>query len=143
MKKSALAHLFTMMFLVTLLSSCNNIDGGYQYRGIYVIDGEEIVDAQDYKIEFPKDGGTITLTIVSCSDQMYATQKKDWLNIQKDGPAEIYESAGTASETEKYSQKFKITAEPNRSSVSRSSKALVVCQKYNGFAANLRIKQMN
>lgn len=140
MKKSALAHLFTMMFLVTLLSSCNNIDGGYQYRGIYVVEEEKIVDAQDYIIEFPKDGGTIPLSIVGCSDQIYATPKKDWLNIQKDGAAEIFEPE-SSSGTERYLQKFNIIVEPNASSVSRSSKVLVVCQQYNGFAANLQIKQ--
>ncbi len=97
--------------------------GGYHYGDIYILEGEELVDAQNYKVTLPKDGTGVVLNIVSLSSDLSCGKEKpnDWLTVTKQGDAETFtnkESAGT----HWYMQRVSFSASANNSGVRRSEK---------------------
>ncbi|MCM1502850.1 MAG: hypothetical protein NC115_09330 [Bacteroidales bacterium] len=132
--------LFTILML-PCFSGCI-MEGGYVYRNMYVLDGEELIDAQNYKVTLSKDGKSVVLKVVSRSDDMSCGLEKPnkWLTVKRQGEAEKF----TNKEDEKtdwYIQEVSFSASVNNSGVRRTEKITLVSFVGNGTAAKIKVVQ--
>lgn len=135
------------ILLSAILYGCKEkevLDGGYMFHSIYVVDGDDVVDAQNYNVSFPKEGGTISLSIVGPDPMIYlgCTGKPDWFSVEKDGEPEVYvPDAEELSSGTWYVQKMHFSAKSNTSGTVRTTSLRVVVMAFNGFAAYFVIRQ--
>ena len=136
---------FLAILLSAMLCGCNEkepIYGGFMFRSIYVVDGDDVVDAQNYNVDFPKGGGSVSLSIVGPGQQIGSIGGADWLSVEKDGEPEVYVSdAEELSVGTWYVQKMLFSVKPNTSGKARTTSLRVVSLIYNGFAADFVIRQ--
>lgn len=134
-----------VILLSAILYGCKEkevLDGGYWFHSVYVVEEGQVVDAQNYNVSFPKEGGTISLSIVGPGQQICCSNGPDWLSVENDGESEVYVpvaeelSVGTW-----YVQKMLFSARPNTSGEARTTSLRVVSLIYNGFAAYFVIRQ--
>lgn len=134
-----------VILLSAILYGCKEkevLDGGYMFHSIYVVDGDDIVDAQNYNVSFPKEGGTISLSIVGPGQQIGCLRGPDWISVENNGEPEVYVSdAEEMSAGTWYVQNMLFSAQPNTSGKARTTSLRVVSLIYNGFAADFVISQ--
>lgn len=116
---------FKWVILAVLTLTCigcekgENILGGYFYSGVYVHNGSELVDAQDYEIKIPSSGGVIDLNIVSYGImQIEDNDPEDNIEVKclsayPPPEDEIYDTVGTTGLINRYLQKVRISASKN------------------------------
>ena len=71
----------TAMFIL-MLTGCQQKLGGYTYSSIYILEGEEIIDAQDYTLTLSAEGEEKKLKVI-CSDDLAITGKDSWISHNK------------------------------------------------------------
>lgn len=137
-------YLFAML-LSAMLYGCKekeDIIGGLMFRSIYVVEEGQVVDAQNYNVDFQKEGGTISLSVVGPGQQIGCLGGPDWLSVEKDGEPEVYvPDAEEMSVGTWYVQKMLFSVKPNTSGKARTTSLRVVSLIYNGFAADFIIRQ--
>lgn len=137
-------YLFAML-LSAMLYGCKEKEdeiGGLMFRSIYVVEDGQVADAQNYNVNFQKEGGTIILSVVGPGQQIGCLGGPDWLSVEKDGEPEVYVSdAEEMSVGTWYVQKMLFSVKPNTSGKARTTSSRVVSLIYNGFAADFIISQ--
>lgn len=60
-------------------------EGGFP-DGIFVVEGEEIIYAEQYEIKFPKEGGSVTKDFFCFADEIFyfktPEELEDWVSVQ-------------------------------------------------------------
>ena len=111
-------------------------EGGFDYKHVYVLDGDNLVDAQNFVISFSNKSESKTFTIVSPGALNYLPINCDWISV--DISKEIGEyNFGSYS----YNQQDVTFSVLQNTGHARNTKITVWSSKYDGYAAVFNIKQ--
>ena len=67
-----------ILYILLILSCEKYIDGGYAFSGIYILQGETLIDAQDYELTLDSKGNEVVLQIASGGEYIGVSEKKSW-----------------------------------------------------------------
>ena len=122
----------------------NSVTGGFVYDQIYIYEDGNLIDAQDFVVELPAEGGSIEKEFVTYGiTELREIGRVDgisaeFLSSYPPPDDELYEAGQYLS---RYKQTIRFEAKPNNEKKSREAKIMIVTAGYNGYAAYVNIKQ--
>ena len=122
----------------------NSVSGGFVYDQIYVYEDGILIDAQDFVVELPAEGGSIEKEFVTYGiTELREIGRVDgisaeFLSSYPPPENELYEAGQYLS---RYKQTVRFKAEPNNRKKVREAKTMIVTAGYNGYAAIVHIRQ--
>ena len=133
------------LVIIPLFVACQmKKEGGYQFRRVYILEGEKIIDAQNHEVQFGLEGGQVTLEYVGPSSfsivGLSATSGVIVETVDNAKPLDNTFNDDRDSYTW-FMQTVLINANPTTSF--RKVQCYVVSDAANGFAAPLTIIQSN
>lgn len=138
----------TAMFIL-MLTGCQQKLGGYTYSSIYILEGEKIIDAQDYTLTLSAEGEEKKLKVI-CSDDLAITGKDSWISHNKitvngitatvNNDAQEYEYT-TDRKYRRTLQSITFKAPENTSGKKKIVKMKILSFDMNGIAAKITVIQ--
>ena len=140
MKSKLIFLVISLIPLITWSCSKPMTEGGFDYKHVYVLDGDNLVDAQNYVISFSNKAESATLTIVSPGKlSAFPTdypKQCDWLSVNISEEIGSYDFGKYS-----YNQQDITFSVSQNTGHARNTKITVWSSKYDGYAAVFNIKQ--
>ena len=148
MRYQSIFHFLITGTLCLLATGCDRgnsyKEGGFRFDQIYVYEDGSLIDAQDFVVEFPAEGGSIEKEFVTYGiTELREVNRVDgisaeFLSSYPPPDDELYEAGQYLS---RYKQTIRFEAKPNNEKKSLEAKIMIVTAGYNGYAAYVNIKQ--
>lgn len=130
--------LFLLMSIM-LLNSCR--EGGFRYEDIYINENGDLKDAHRYVLKVPASGGEMEIDVVSYGLwELVHSSGDEFVTVDKI-PYPPLEEDRYEQDPNFYNQKVKIHIRENDRNASRKEKMLFICHRYNGYRAEITIRQ--
>ena len=122
-----------------LINSCR--EGGFRYENIYINEDGELKDAHRYVLKVPTSGGEMEIDVVSYGLwELVHSSGDEFVTVDKI-PYPPLEEDRYEQDPNFYNQNVKIHIRENDRNASRKEKMLFICQRYNGYRAEITIRQ--
>lgn len=136
MKSKLIFLVISLIPLITWSCSKPMTEGGFDYKHVYVLDGDNLVDAQHFVISFSNKSESKTITIVSPGALNYLPINCDWISV------DISKEIGKYNfESYSYNQQDVTFSVLQNTGRSRETKITIWAGFDDGFAAVFNIKQ--
>ena len=129
--------LFILLSMI-LLISC---EGGIKYENIFIHENGELKDAHRYVLKVPAAGGETEIEVVSYGVRALRHMSGEKFVTVDNIPYPPLEDERYENNPDFYCQKIKLQIQENGGKISRKEKMLFICDHYNGFRAEITIRQ--
>ena len=143
-----------ILYILLILSCEKYIEGGYAFSGIYILQGETLIDAQDYELTLDSKGNEVVLQIASGGEYIGVSEKKSWnmnneltingITAIVDDEVSTYEyvPSGKYLKRTLYVQRLTFKASPNTSNKRRKGTFKVLARsKFESCASYIHVTQ--
>ena len=134
-----------------IVCSCEKKLGGFSFSRIYILEGDELQDAQGYTVNLPASGGEKDLRVVYPEPNsvyrrlsiFYDKKIADGTSVAVLDDEAYYDTERTDYyyEISRYVRTVRISAERNDSGKRKKSEFLVVADVGDGYAARIKVVQ--
>lgn len=144
MKTKYFINTLILCVIYLLATGCEKKLEGFVYNKIYVYEDGNLVDAQEYVVELPSEGGFVEKEFVTYGITGVRNIRSvegisaEFLSSYPPSEDELYSSEEPLPQ---YKQSIKFKANPNNKKKSRNAKFMIVTIGFNGYAANIYVKQ--
>ena len=126
------------LLMSILLVSC---EGGVRYEKIYISEDGELKNAHRHVLNVPASGGEMDIDVVSYGVWALSHSSGDKFVSVDNIPYPPLDDDRYEQNPDFYNQKIRIHIQENDRAVSRKEKMLLDCQEYNGYRAEITIRQ--